>query len=118
MDTILKKYKVRDANSIQSMTMLDEKNDDGGHYKWEDFHNDPFVKDLKQLLVDYFTPIAKAKGLTLYEAAKATPERLVLITSVLIRCIRCNYTIIHIRTILGIGRYTSTCMDCHCQLLA
>ncbi len=84
MDTILKKYKVRDANSIQSMTMLDEKNDDGGHYKWEDFHNDPFVKDLKQLLVDYFTPIAKAKGLTLYEATKATPERLVLITSLFV----------------------------------
>ena len=100
MDTILKKYKVKIQNpnknntnsnhpdhpkkSIHSLQLLDETNDDGAHYQWKDFHNDPFVKDLKLLLVDYFTPIAKARNCTLYQAAKATPERWALVISLFI----------------------------------
>ena len=87
MDTILKKYLVRNEKEVigdkddsrSELTLLNE-SDDGAHYKWEAYHNEPFVMDLKQLLLDYFRPIAKEKNCTLYEAAKATPEQWALIT--------------------------------------
>jgi fatty acid desaturase len=79
MDKILSKYKVKNSIAITLKT-LDIK-DDGGHYIWDKFDDDAFVRDLKQLLHDYFQPIAKQRNCSLYEAVKASPERWLLIGS-------------------------------------
>lgn len=75
--SILSKFKV-DDEIAKNISTLDPR-DDGAHYVWEGFENDDFVRDAKKLLTSYFLPIAKRKGITLYQATKATPERWILI---------------------------------------
>ena len=73
MNKILAKYKVQD--SVSQTLQTADRRDDGAHYEWKGFHNDAFVKDIKQVLMDYFEPIAKKHNCTLYQAAKATHRR-------------------------------------------
>jgi fatty acid desaturase len=93
MNKILSKYKVS-VNSSDTKNKADEQqkqqqllletldpNDDGGHYEWDEFHKDAFVIDLKQLLHRYFEPIAERKGCSLYQAAKASTGRWLLIST-------------------------------------
>jgi len=77
LSSILSKYKV-DDEVAKNIHTLDPR-DDGAHYEWRDFESDDFVRDVKKLLISYFAPIAKRKGITLYQATKATPERWLLI---------------------------------------
>jgi len=73
LTSTLAKYRVDDEISKHISTL--DPRDDGAHYIWEGFENDEFVRDAKKLLVSYFLPIAKRRGITLYQATKATPER-------------------------------------------
>ena len=73
MSKILSKYRV-DASVAKHLSTIDPR-DDGAHYQWDNFHNDAFVKDLKELLWSYFGLIAKQNNCSLYQAAKATKER-------------------------------------------
>jgi len=73
LDSILAKFKVDDETAKNIQTL--DPRDDGAHYVWEGFENDDFVRDAKELLVSYFLPIAKRRGITLYQATKATPEK-------------------------------------------
>jgi len=73
MGPILSKYRVP-VDTAKNICTIDPR-DDGAHYIWDDFHNDAFVKDLKELLRSYFGAIAKRDKSTLYQAAKATSER-------------------------------------------
>ena len=57
--------------------------DDGNSYIWEGIDNDQFVSDLKALVNHYFSDIAKKRGITLSEAAKATPARWCLVFSLM-----------------------------------
>jgi fatty acid desaturase len=75
---MLLKYKVNDRTANLCATL--DPRDDGGHYEWEGFEDDPFVRDIKDLLHSYFSPIAKARGITMYEATKATSKRWCVIT--------------------------------------
>ena len=59
--------------------LLDPRDD--GYYAWDKIDDDAFVSDLKGLVVDYFAAIAKKRGITVNEAAKATPARWLLILS-------------------------------------
>jgi len=73
LTSTLSKYRV-DDEIAKHISTLDPR-DDGAHYIWEGFENDEFVRDAKKLLISYFLPIAKRRGITLYQATKATPER-------------------------------------------
>ena len=75
MSKILSKYKV-EAKVAQDLCTIDPR-DNGGHYKWDNFHTDPFVKDIKNLLVTHFGDIAKSRNCTttLYQATKANKDR-------------------------------------------
>lgn len=75
--SILSKFKVDDETAKNIQTL--DPRDDGAHYVWGGFENDDFVRDAKQLLLSYFLPIAKRRGITLYQATKATPERWLII---------------------------------------
>lgn len=77
MEKILSKYKV-DSNIANNLQTMDER-DDGAHYEWDKYEEDPFVKDMKQVLIDYFQPIANEKNCSLYEATKASSNRWLLI---------------------------------------
>ena len=58
--------------------LLDPRDD--GYYAWENnIENDKFVSDLKALVNNYFADIAKQRGVTLNEAAKATPQRWIIV---------------------------------------
>ena len=70
---ILSKYRVL-VDTAKNICTMDPR-DHGAHYIWDDFHNDAFVKDLKELVRSYFGAIAKSDKSTLYQAAKATSER-------------------------------------------
>lgn len=77
MEKILSKYKVDAALAKHLQTM--DPNEDGGHYDWKNFDNDAFVCDMKQLLYNYFQPIAKEKNCSIYQATKASPEKWAII---------------------------------------
>ncbi len=87
MEKILSKYRVdvdtASAKNKNLQTLLDP-NDDGGHYDWKNFDNDAFVRDMRQLLYNYFQTIAKRKNCSLYEATKASSQRWVLICTLAI----------------------------------
>ncbi|KAL7525987.1 hypothetical protein ACHAXR_003578 [Thalassiosira sp. AJA248-18] len=79
---ILSKYEIpKDDESERGCELMDPRDD--GYYTWEGIDNDKFVSDLKELVCDYFSAIAKKRGVTLNEAAKATPARWMLILSLL-----------------------------------
>ena len=59
---------------MQDLCTIDPR-DTGGHYKWDNFHTDPFVKDIKNLLMTHFGDIAKSRNCTLYQATKANKDR-------------------------------------------
>ena len=105
---ILNKYKVRKAERSLSLPFLALTNhklallffsqvddelqktiktidarDDGAHYVWENYENDVFTMDVKKMVVDHFTPIAKARGISLRQATKATPQRWLMIFSMM-----------------------------------
>mmetsp|Transcript_18046 Transcript_18046/g.26832 ORF Transcript_18046/g.26832 Transcript_18046/m.26832 type:complete len:807 (+) Transcript_18046:1599-4019(+) len=49
------------------------------NFDWKITENDEFVRDLKKMIIEHFTPIAKARGITLRQSTKATPKRLISI---------------------------------------
>jgi fatty acid desaturase len=73
MSKILSKYRV-EAQVARDLSTIDPR-DDESHYKWDNFHDDPFVMDVKNLLVSHIGPIAKKHNCSLYQAAKASKER-------------------------------------------
>ncbi len=73
LSKILSKYKV-EAKVAQDLCTIDPR-DNGAHYKWDNFHTDPFVKDIKNLLMTHFGDIAKSRNCTLYQATKANKDR-------------------------------------------
>ncbi|GMH52954.1 hypothetical protein TrLO_g10253 [Triparma laevis f. longispina] len=78
---VLNKYKVEESVA-KTLKTIDER-DDGAHYVWDKYEEDPFTLDIKKMIVDHFTPIAKARGITLREATKATPQRWFMIISLM-----------------------------------
>jgi delta11-fatty-acid desaturase len=79
---ILSKYEVpkKDEEKL-GCKLLDQT--DGGHYVWDGIENDKFASDLKVLVNEYFGNVAKERGVSLSEAAKATPARWCLIISLM-----------------------------------
>ena len=56
--------------------------DDGSPYDWTDVDKDGFASDLRQLVIDHFSKLAKENGtISVSEAAKATNERWLVILS-------------------------------------
>lgn len=79
---ILSKYEIsKGEEKERGCTLMDPR--DNGYYTWEGIENDKFVSDLKELLNDYFSSIAKKRGVTINQAAKATPARWMLILSLM-----------------------------------
>ena len=79
---ILSKYEIPKDQEVEiGCKLMDERDD--GYYNWKGIDKDEFVSDLKTLVVDYFSNIAKKRGVTLNQAAKATPARWVLILSLM-----------------------------------
>jgi len=56
---------------------------DDGYYTWDGIDDDKFVSDLKELLNSHFSSVAKERGVTINQAAKATPARWALILSLM-----------------------------------
>ena len=80
---ILSKYEISKERETELGCQLLDPRDDG-YYTWENnIENDKFVSDLKALVNNYFADIAKQRGVTLNEAAKATPQRWMLILSLM-----------------------------------
>lgn len=73
MSKILSKYQI-DAKTAQGLSTIDP-NDNGGHYEWENFHNDIFTQEIKATLVAHFSAIAKKQNCSLFQAAKASKKR-------------------------------------------
>jgi hypothetical protein len=69
---VLNKYKI-EPDVAKTLKMIDPR-DDGAHYVWDKYEEDEFTLDIKKLIKDHFTPIAKARGISLREATKATPQ--------------------------------------------
>lgn len=82
MDKILSKYKV-DSNIAKNLEPFDIR-DDGAHYEWKNYENDAFVRDMRKVLIDYFEPIAKKRNCSIYEATKATPQRWLMILTLIL----------------------------------
>jgi delta11-fatty-acid desaturase len=82
---ILSKYEVpKSKETAYGCHLLDER-DDGLAYEWNGIDNDVFVSDLKELIIEYFSSIAKNNGsLNIMEAAKATPARWCLVIALII----------------------------------
>ena len=78
LQQILSKYEVPKAQEVERGCKLMDERDDG-YYTWDTIDDDEFVSDLKGFVNDYFTDLAKKRGVTLHEATKATPVRWVLI---------------------------------------
>jgi delta11-fatty-acid desaturase len=75
---ILSKYEIPKSQEKERGCALIDIRDDG-YYNWEGIENDKFVAELKELVHDHFSNIAKQRGVTLNQAAKATPARWALI---------------------------------------
>lgn len=80
---ILSKYEIPtvEESKKRGCELMDPRDD--GYYTWEGIDNDNFVSDLKGLVNDYFSTIAKKRGVSLNQAAKATPARWLLILSLM-----------------------------------
>ena len=80
---ILSKYEIpiKEVSDERGCRLMDPADD--GYYNWEGIDNDKFVTDLKGLAHDYFSDISKRRGVTLNQAAKATPARWMLILSLM-----------------------------------
>jgi len=74
---ILAKYEVDDATASQ-LKLLDA-SDDGAHFQWEGFETDSFTRDLRTLAQGFFAKEAVRRGVTVQEAAKASPRRWALV---------------------------------------
>ena len=70
---ILAKYEVS-PDEAATLSTLDER-DDGSPYDWSGINEDGFASDLRELVVDYFSGLAKERGTSINEATKATPQR-------------------------------------------
>lgn len=79
---VLNKYKVPEAEAANLRTF--DPRDDGAHFVWKDYEKDPFVTEVKQMVVDHFTPIAKARGISLREATKATTQKWMLVIGMMV----------------------------------
>ncbi len=72
---ILSKYEVPSTeDSVSFIATLDELNGECP-YDWKDIENDDFVSDLRALVIEHFSPLAKERGVSLVESSKATPQR-------------------------------------------
>jgi len=78
---ILSKYEISKKAYLDGCTPLDPR--DTGYYDWEGIDEDAFAQELRGHVNDYFRGIAKRKGITLNQAAKATPARWALIISLM-----------------------------------
>lgn len=80
--SILSKYEIRKGSEGEEGCKLMDPRDDG-YYTWEGIENDKFVLELKELVHDYFSDVAKKRGVSLNQASKATPARWLLIVSLM-----------------------------------
>ncbi|KAL7540477.1 hypothetical protein ACHAWF_006685 [Thalassiosira exigua] len=70
---ILAKYEV----PLEASTRLSTQNvrDDGSPYDWSGIDEDGFASDLRELVRDHFSSIARKRGVSIASATKATPKR-------------------------------------------
>mmetsp|Transcript_28700 Transcript_28700/g.60600 ORF Transcript_28700/g.60600 Transcript_28700/m.60600 type:complete len:498 (-) Transcript_28700:59-1552(-) len=80
---ILAKYEVP-AEEAKHLHTMNDKLEDDNPYEWEGIENDGFANEIRQLAVDYFTDLAKKRGISVLEAAKATPQRNFISASLLV----------------------------------
>ena len=80
---ILNKYKLSDEEVKKRDVKTIDPRDDGAHYEWEGYENDPFTLGIKEIVVEHFTKIAEERGISLREATKATPARWFMILSMM-----------------------------------
>jgi len=77
---ILAKYEIpKEKETERGCELMDPRDD--GYYTWEKVDDDKFASDLKELVNNYFSPIAKKRGITINQAAKATPARWCIVIS-------------------------------------
>ena len=82
LNKILSKYEISKKAYLDGCTPLDPR--DTSFYNWEGIDEDSFTRELREHVNEYFSGIAKRKGITLNQAAKATPARWALIISLMV----------------------------------
>ena len=76
---VLNKFRVEDKVADYLDLIFDVDKKCGNHFEWGGIENDEFVRDLKNMIKQHFTPIAKSRGISLRQSTKATPKRLISI---------------------------------------
>ena len=81
---ILAKYEVPPEVST-TLSILDDRdeNDNQSPYDWSGIDKGGFACEIRGLLVDYFSSLAKHRGTSVVEETKATPERWLIICTFL-----------------------------------
>jgi len=69
----LSQFEIPEEEVLRRGLKVDE---DKGHFEWEGFHDDSFVKDARGVVIDYFSKEAVRRGVSFRQATKATPWRL------------------------------------------
>jgi len=77
IDQILQKYEITDEVRIEYLKtkLASEDQNDIKYFDWKLSKEDPFYKDIKLVLDNYFKKEAKRRNVTLQEAIKAPPMR-------------------------------------------
>jgi len=78
---ILAKYEVSPDES-KTLTTPDDKYD-GQPYDWSGIEQDGFSSEIRTLVVDYFTALAKKNGTSVLEATKSTPKKWLIVCTFL-----------------------------------
>ena len=82
LHAILEKYRANAA--LQTTLETLDSRDDGAHYVWDKYEDDPFTVDVKNMVVAHFTPMATTRGISLRAATKATPVRWAMIVAMMV----------------------------------
>ena len=80
---ILSKYEIPKDQEVKMGCKLMDERDDGSPYDWKDIDKDGFASELRVLVHDYFSNIAKKNGVSSNQASKATPARWLIVWSFL-----------------------------------
>lgn len=80
---ILRKYEVPDPVAV-GLSDINAGKRGKAPYEWDKYEEDPFVKDVKKMVVDHFTPIARKRGISLKAATKATRERWCMVVGLMV----------------------------------
>jgi hypothetical protein len=79
---ILARYE--DAPNEAAVLNTRDNTDDGSPYDWTDIDKDGFASDLRRLVIDHFSNLAKERGtISVSEVAKTTNQRWLVILSFL-----------------------------------